>query len=265
MMNSRLQLRRYANQENRRLRAYERKYAKRILTVLNRQLDEAVRNSQYGAMFLDMGMNEAISDLYKDVGVNTANDQFDALQSFKTKASNFFLNTWMDFMVNYILSSMAMRVTSINDTTRKKIQDTIAMGYNLGMQTEDIARFLRQRVGKLNVYRSIMIARTEIAEAANIAKDKSAEDWKDETGEERLWKVWIHRFANEPRTFHLEMDNNRAIPEDEPFQVRNPVTGGVDLMMRPHDPAGGAAQNVNCSCTVVYVSESYARQLNSGR
>src|SRR5690606_32769682 len=127
--------------------------AKRILTVLNRQLDEAVRNIQYGAIFLDMGMNEAISDLYKDVGVNTANDQFDALQSFKTKASNFFLNTWMDFMVNYILSSMAMRVTSINDTTRKKIQETIAIGYNTGMRTEDIARFLRQRVGKLNVYR----------------------------------------------------------------------------------------------------------------
>ena len=53
------------------------------------------------------------------------------------------------------------------------------------------------------------------------------------------------------------------IPKTEKFQVRNPKTGGIDEMSRPHDPAGGAVQNVQCSCVVVYVSESYARRLNS--
>lgn len=261
-MNPKLQLRRYARAEDRKLKAYEKKYAKAILRVLNHQLDEAIRNLQSGAIFLDVTMNDVLSNLYKEIGVDIANSQYDALTSFKTKANEFFLNTWLDFMTNYILSSMAGRVTGINDTTRKKIQETIAIGFNLGLETEQIAQFLRDRVGQFNVYRSIMIARTEIAEAANIAKDISSEDWERETGE-NLYKVWIKRAAKEPRTFHEEQDNGRAIPKADYFQVRNPKTGGVDLMMRPHDPNGGAIQNIQCSCVVVYVSESYARRLNS--
>jgi len=261
-MNPRLQLRRYARAEDRKLRAYEKKYAKAILRVLNHQLDEAIRNLQSGAIFLDVTMSDVLSNLYKEVGVDIANSQFDALTSFKTKANEFFLNTWLDFMTNYILSSMAGRVTGINDTTRKKIQETIAIGFNLGLETEQIAQFLRERVGQFNVYRSIMIARTEIAEAANIAKDRSSEDWERETGE-NLYKVWIHRYAKEPRTFHEEQDNGKAIPKADKFQVRNPKTGGIDEMERPHDPAGEAIQNVQCSCVVVYVSESYALRLNT--
>ncbi|MVZ65032.1 hypothetical protein GQF61_04155 [Sphingobacterium sp. DK4209] len=263
-MNPKLQLRRYARAEDRKLKAYEKKYAKAILRVLNHQLDEAIRNLESGAIFLDVTMNDVLSNLYKEVGVDLANSQYDALTSFKTKANEFFLNTWLDFMTNYILSSMAGRVTGINDTTRKKIQETIAIGFNLGLETEQIAQFLRERVGQFNVYRSIMIARTEIAEAANIAKDRSSEDWERETGE-NLYKVWIHRYAKEPRTFHEEQDNGKAIPKSDKFQVRNPKTGGIDEMSRPHDPAGGAIQNVQCSCCVVYVSESYARRLNSAK
>jgi len=262
-MNPKIQLRRYSRAEDRKLKAYEKKYVQAINTSLNRQLNEAIRNIGAGGIFLDISMNDVLADLYRKVGVDMANSQFDALTSFKTKASNFFLNTWLEFMTNYILSNMASRVAGINDTTRKKIQETIAIGFNLGLTEEKIAEFLRTRIGKLNAYRSVMIARTEIAEAANIAKDKSAEDWKSETGEAMLWKVWIHRYANEPRTFHIAQDNGKAIPETAKFQVINPNTGGIDEMMRPHDPAGGAVQNINCSCTVIYVSESYARRINS--
>ena len=263
-MNPRLQLRRFARAEDRKLKAYEKKYAKAILRVLNHQLEEAIKNLPSGGIFLDVSMNDELSKLYKEVGVDIANAQFDALTSFKTKANQFFLNTWLDYMTNYVLSNMATRVMGINDTTRKKIQETIAIGFNLGLDTDKIAEFLRERIEKFNVYRSVMIARTEIAEAANIAKDKSAEDWEQETGE-NLYKVWIKRFANEPRTFHQEQDNGKAIPKNQKFQVRNPRTGGIDEMDRPHDPAGGAIQNIQCSCVVVYVSESYARRLNSNR
>lgn len=257
-MNPKLQLRRYARREDRILKAYERKYAKAILTVLNSQLESAIANN---GIFLDVNMNTLLSDLYKEVGVNIANSQFDALTSFNKKASNFFLNTWMDFMTNYILSSMAGRVTGINDTTRKKIQETISIAFNLGFDTEKTAEFLRERIGKFNVYRSIMIARTEIAEAANIAKDRSSEDWERETGE-TLYKVWIHRYARDPRHWHVDLDNNKAIPKADKFVVTNP-TGNTVHMDRPHDPAGGAENSINCSCCIVYVSESYARRLNS--
>lgn len=127
-MNPLVQLRRYRNQEQRKLKAYERKYARLVLSVLNRQLKEAVNNIRYGTMFLDNDMFDMLSKLYLDVGINTANDQYDALTSFKTKASPFFLNSWRDYMTNYILANMATRVTRINETTRKKIQETIAIG-----------------------------------------------------------------------------------------------------------------------------------------
>lgn len=263
-MNPRLQLRRYANRENRKLKAYERKYAKIVYSILAKQLDEAIRNIQFGAMFLDYDMYDRLSDLYKDVGVGIANDQFDALTSFKTKASNFFLNNWLDFMTNYILANMAQRVSGINETTRKKIQETIAIGNNLGLTTEKMSTFLRQRIGTFNRYRATMIARTEIAEAANIAKEKSSEDWEQETGE-NLYKMWIHRYARSPRHWHEDLDNGKAIPKPDKFTVTNPNTGTTVQMDRPHDPAGGAENSINCSCVVVFVSESYARRINSQR
>lgn len=259
-MNPTIQLRRYRMQEQRKLKAYERKYAKAILLVLNKQLNEAVKNINYGAVFLDNDMFDILSMLYKEVGLDFANDQYDALASFKTKASPFFLNTWRDFMTNYILENMGRRVTNINNTTRKKIQETISIGFSLGIETDKIAEFLLTRLEAFNRYRAVMIARTETAEAANIAKDRSAEDWEQETGE-NLYKVWIHRYAKEPRDWHVSLDNNKAIPKGDPFLVTD-NRGNTVEMQRPHDPAGGAKNNINCSCVVVYVSESYANRLN---
>jgi len=31
-------------------------------------------------------------------------------------------------------------------------------------------------------------------------------------------------------------------------------------MTKPGDPNGGASQTINCSCTVVYMQESYVRR-----
>ncbi|QBQ41073.1 hypothetical protein E2P86_07870 [Sphingobacterium psychroaquaticum] len=258
-MNAKLQLRRYTRREDRLIKAYERKYTKVIYDVLNHQMEEAIRNN---GIFLDVSMYDVLSELYKRVGVDFANNQFDSFSTLKTKASNFFLDTWLHFMTNYVLQNMATRVSLINDTTRDKIQEALAMGMNLGLRTDKIAQFIRQRVGKINRYRSIMIARTEIAEAANVAKDKSAEDWENESGE-RVYKLWIHRYANTPRHWHQDLDNDKAIPKEQAFIVINPRTGKTVEMMRPHDHSGGAENNINCSCTVLYVSEGYARRLNS--
>lgn len=263
-MNPKLQLRRYTRQESRLMLAYEKKYAKEVYKVLNHQLEEAISNIHAGGIFLDVGLFDLLSTMYKTVGVDIANRQYNALTTFTTKASSFFLNTWADYMTNYILSSMAMRVTNINDTTRKKIQEIIAIGYNQGLETEQIANFLRTRIKSINASRAIMIARTELAEAANIAKEKSSEDWESETGE-NLYKVWIHRYAKEPRDWHQTLDNGKAIPKGEKFIVTSPKTGNTVLMDRPHDPSGGAENNINCSCVVTYVSESFAQRVNSNK
>lgn len=260
-MNPKLQLRRYTRREDRLIKAYEKKYANLIYDVLNRQLDEAVRNN---GIFLDVSMYDVLSGLYKEVGVTFANNQYDAFSTFKTKASNFFLDTWLDFMTNYVLQNMASRVTSINDTTRKKIQEALAAGMNVGLGTDKLAKFIKERVGKINKYRAIMIARTEMAEAANVAKDKGADDWENESGE-RIYKLWIHRYANSPRHWHEDLDNDKPIPRNQPFIVSNPHTGSQVEMMRPHDHNGGAENNINCSCVILYVSEGYARSLNSVR
>lgn len=263
-MNPKLQLRRYKRQEGRLIKAYEKKYAKIIYSVLNHQMEEAIRNIQSGGIFLDVTLYDSLSELYKRVGVDFANRQYDALSSFKIKASNFFIDVWLQFMTNYVLQNMATRVSSINDTTRKKIQEALALGLNVGLGTEKLAKFIRDRVGDINKFRSIMIARTEIAEAANVAKDMSADDWQRESGE-NLYKLWIHRYAKEPRDWHINLDNDKAIPKSEYFLVTSPRTGNTVSMLRPHDEAGGPENNINCNCTVLYVSEGYAKRLNSSK
>jgi hypothetical protein len=204
-------------------------------------------------------MQEAYVKFYQTVFVDSAKKEFDRIrQDNREKAfvpDDFFLNTWKEWIRDWVLQNLGGLITDVNDNTLKQIQQTLGEGIEQGLNPFQLEKLLFQQIPNIN--RARAIARTESTRAYNEGKKRSATDWANQTGT-KLWKIWIHGGAKEPRFQHIQAQN-KPIPANSFFEFISPKIGVVQ-MDKPGDVNGGAAQTVNCSCVVVYVSEAYARR-----
>jgi len=203
-------------------------------------------------------MQAAYIKFYQKVFVDSAKKEFDRIrQDNQEKAyvpDDFFLNTWREWIKDWVLQNLGTLISGVNDTTLKQIQEILADGIEQGLNPFQLERLLLKEIP--NVARARAIARTESTRAYNEGKKKSADDWAKQTGTS-LWKIWIHGGAKEPRFQHIQAQD-KPIRADQPFVF---TTKGVEVFMdKPGDIKGGAAQTINCSCVVVYISEAYARR-----
>jgi hypothetical protein len=153
-----------------------------------------------------------------------------------------------------VIQNLGQLIFDVTDTSQKKVNEIVAQGIKEGLNPRKIEDRLLEEIP--DIKRARAIARTESTRAYNEGKMKSAIDWANQTGTQ-LWKIWIHGGAKEPRIQHIQAQN---IPKrfDQPFVF---FSNGVQVLMdKPGDLNGGAAQTINCSCVVVYVSEAYARR-----
>jgi hypothetical protein len=162
----------------------------------------------------------------------------------------FFLNTWKEWIRVWVLDNLGWLIADVNANTLNQIQKVLASGLETGLQTFEIAEELQTIIP--SKARALAIAKTEGTRANNMGKERSADDWESQTGVS-LWKKWIHGSAKEPRTEHIYWDSQPPIPKGNLF----PLGGG---MTKPGDPNGGAAQTINCRCTIVFMQESYVRR-----
>lgn len=204
-------------------------------------------------------MQEAYVKFYQTVFVDSAKKEFDRIrQDNREKAfvpDDFFLNTWKEWIRDWVLQNLGGLITDVNDNTLKQIQQTLGEGIDQGLNPFQLEKLLFETIPNIN--RARAIARTESTRAYNEGKKRSATDWANQTGT-KLWKIWIHGGAKEPRFQHIQAQN-KPIPANSFFEFISPKIGVVQ-MDKPGDINGGAAQTVNCSCVVVYVSEAYARR-----
>jgi hypothetical protein len=203
-------------------------------------------------------MQEAYIKFYQTVFVESAKQEFNRIrQDNREKAyvpDDFFLNTWREWIKDWVLQNLGNLITGVNDNTLEQIQKILGEGIEQGLNPFQIERLLLQEIP--NIARARAIARTESTRAYNEGKKRSAEDWAKQTGT-TLWKLWIHGGSREPRFQHIQAQD-KPIRADQPFVF---TTKGVEVFMdKPGDQKGGAAQTINCSCVVVYISEAYARR-----
>lgn len=203
-------------------------------------------------------MQEAYVKFYQTVFVDSAKKEFDRIrQDNREKAfvpDDFFLNTWKEWIREWVLQNLGGLIKDVNDNTLKQIQDVLGQGIEQGLNPFQLEKLLFDQIPNIN--RARAIARTESTRAYNEGKKRSATDWANQTGT-ILWKLWIHGGSKEPRFQHIQAQD-KPIRADQPFVF---TTKGVEVFMdKPGDVNGGAAQTINCSCVVVYVSEAYARR-----
>jgi hypothetical protein len=203
-------------------------------------------------------MQDAYIKFYQTVFVDSATKEFNRIRQDNLEKAfipdNFFLNTWKEWIKDWVLQNLGQLILDVTNTTQKKVNEIIAQGIEDGLNPFQIERLLLEIIP--DVKRARAIARTESTRAYNEGKKKSANDWANQTGTQ-LWKIWIHGGTREPRLQHI-LAQDKPIRADQFFVF---TTKGVEVLMdKPGDQNGGAAQTINCSCVVVYVSEAYARR-----
>jgi hypothetical protein len=203
-------------------------------------------------------MQDAYVKFYQAVFVDSATKEFNRIRQDnrekKFLPDNFFVSTWLEFIKNWVIQNLGQLIFDVTDTSQKKVNEIVAKGIEDGLTPRQIEELLVDQIP--DIKRARAIARTESTRAYNEGKRQSAIQWANQTGTQ-LWKLWIHGGAKEPRIQHIQAQN-KPIRFDQPFVF---FTNGVQVLMdKPGDLNGGAAQTINCSCVVVYVSESYARR-----
>ena len=231
------------------LRRYERIGVKIFTEALKEQAKENVPL---------LPMQEAYIKFYQTVFVDAATKEFNRIRQDnrekKFLPDNFFVATWLEFIKNWVIQNLGQLIFDVTDTSQKRVNEIVALGIQEGLNPRQIEERLLREIP--DIKRARAIARTESTRAYNEGKKKSAQDWANQTGV-NLWKLWIHGGAKEPRIQHI-LAQDKPIRFDQPFVF---ITDGTEVLMdKPGDINGGAAQTVNCSCVVVYVSESYARR-----
>lgn len=203
-------------------------------------------------------MQNAYIKFYQTVFVESATKEYNRIrQDNKQKAlfpNDFFLNTWLEFIKNWVIQNLGQLIFDVTDTSQKKVNEIVAQGIKDGLNPRQIEELLIDQIP--DIKRARAISRTESTRAYNEGKRQSAIQWANETGTP-LWKIWIHGGAKEPRIQHI-LAQNKPKRFDQPFVFNN--KGFEVLMDKPGDLNGGAEQTINCSCVVIYVSESYARR-----
>jgi len=144
--------------------------------------------------------------------------------------------------------SLAMRY-KVNKATEQRILSA----YNAGTEVPEAARLISER----QYQNALLKARADtvsITETANAVMSSRAESW-EQAAESRgvngdaVVKTWFHRrgAGGDARITHIEMNRKTVRGINTPF-----VLSDGSMMKYPHDPAGGAKNNIRCGCDCTY-------------
>lgn len=136
------------------------------------------------------------------------------------------------------------RLVAVGDATWREVRGVVADAIERGGDlTNEVLKGSIEDLLQSSEFRADTIARTEVMGAYNAGDEAGALALGDIGPVE---KAWAATHDARTRVDHVEADG-QTVGLTARF-----VVGGVS-MSRPHDPAGGAAQIVNCRCTCSYL------------
>ena len=152
---------------------------------------------------------------------------------------SFFSQYFVNAVKSHLLSTAGERIKNVDDNTKQKVRDILDKNSRSGSAKS--AYQMRREIGIFNKSRAMLIARTESLMAMNHVAHESA------IKEGVTTKAWLHTIGRSKnyREEHLAL-NEKPIPIKDKFYVN-----GV-YMNFPGDPNGGAVNNCNCRCSILY-------------
>lgn len=227
---------------------------------------EQVINNQKG-FFHSKKITDILRTLYEGTGGYTASRYQKMFDSYKKDESidldpfNI-LDEWVAFMLSYWTGISGLKMQGIEDTTNNEIFRILSYVISYGRQNmlsideQNKMAIQLLREGKINVSRSLLIARTESHQALSTGAIGATQGINIP-----LLKQWVHaEYVGSPRYWHLSLDKQTdpdvggvRLPVNQPFMVNTPKYGVIE-MQYAHDASGGAINNCNCRCCTVYVA-----------
>lgn len=202
----------------------------------------------------------ALQELYRAITKAEAEALVDKFKAgylwIETKAdlSDFFERIYAEYLTAY----GGQKIGQVSEATRSQIIQIVGRGLRDGLTLDEVAATLEAQADGIAVVRAAVIARTETHSASMYASLKSAQ-----RSTIPLVKEWTSIEDHRTRDFgegdgevdkfsHRIMDGVQ-VPIDAAFEV--PMLGGLkEPLMFPGDPAGSAANVINCRCAMTYES-----------
>jgi len=148
---------------------------------------------------------------------------------------------WMERVLQYVKKNSLRKAKMITETTIYDLQEIISQGLEEGLPIEEIAAGIGEYYKGIEDWRSLLIARTETHNAANLGTNSFAEEAGMET------HTWMAAMDELTREWHAEA-NGQTVPINEPFEV-----AGEQLMFPGDDSLGATGMNLcNCRCVETY-------------
>lgn len=141
-----------------------------------------------------------------------------------------------DSMAIEFMKKKEILITKVVDTVKRNVRKEIVSGLINGEAHAQIAERIK-KVFNVSASRASVIARTEVGQAMNFARNQQLRRSQFE------WKQWFTAMVK-VRPSHQPM-HGMIIRMEEPW-----IVGGATLMY-PRDPAGPAGEVINCRCIEV--------------
>ena len=223
-------------------RFYKREYNKGIESFI------AEGQTNFQLLFDNKDLLKIYRDLYIDIGMRFAKWYVNNFQKFITKAvdTSAVDDIWRDAFGAFGSAMGAERVTLVSGTARKTLIDITQRLMRdpefMTLGAVERGRILRNQFNRYSQWQAERVVRTEATAAANFAQTQAAQSIFPP---EQLQKEWIASFDDRTRDTHSEADGQIVM-------ASNTFLVGGQQMMFPGDTAGGAAEVINCRCSVAY-------------
>lgn len=233
----------------------------------NKGIESFISENQtnFQLLFDNKDLLKIYRDLYTDIGMHFAKWYVNNYQNFKNyqkfiiKAGDpsTFFDIWANSFASFGSAIGAQRVTLVSGTAKKTL---INITQRLMQDSEfmvlgaiERGRILRNQFKRYSQYQSERLVRTEATAAANFAQTEAAQTIFPK---DQLQKEWIASFDDRTRDTHSAADG-QIVMADQFF-----IVGGQQMMF-PGDPAGGAAEVINCRCSVAYIPVENAQSIGN--
>lgn len=161
-----------------------------------------------------------------------------------TEVTDRLMQSWMNTIG-------AQKITEITTTTQNSVRQIINRGIRDGLSEREIGKLIRDTAPTKSASRAQTIARTEVHAASQASAQAVAE-----AAELDMVRVWVSSKGERTRTiadgakFDHRAADGQKVGMNEPFLIQG--VNGTEELRYPGDPAGSAANVINCRCAVIF-------------
>ena len=208
------------------------------------QFDEAVATRE-----LQSDLFPALQRHYRRV-FNTIYSNNNKLKAVEAKDDVMVFDRSVDLepILNRYFRTRELILVGISTNMATRVRRIISQGRRDNLTLTEIARNVETKVRPIAINRAATIARTETHNAAGFASHEYYKQVETDFGS-TMYKKWAATGDGRTRDAHRAMNAKEPIPMNEDFLV------GGSPMKHTGDPRGGARNNVNCRCVIIYVDE----------